>query len=352
MQVKNKLLKPKIDVVFHTLFKEGNEGITKAIIEAITKEKIESIDLNKNRHIIGKHPEEKLGILDLKATLNNGTICNIEIQLADNKDTAERFLFYWSRIYSSQLIKGDDYAKLNKVIGIIIIDYNLEKTKEIEELSTKWKVKEVSTGKEIELTDVLELYIIEIPKAREMLRREPKNELAQWVMFLNDPNESEVSKIMEDNKEIKIIYLSPRGKILNYELSKSIADSNYNYILICGHYEGIDERIIEKYNIEEISIGDYVLTGGELASQVLIDSVVRLIPGVIDEGSLIEESHTNYLLEYPQYTKPDDFCGMMVPDILKSGNHKKIEEFRKNESIRITKKYRPDLLEKYKKEGK
>lgn len=156
----------------------------------------------------------------------------------------------------------------------------------------------------------------------------------------------------EYNKQIKIIYLSPRGKILNYELSKSIADSNYNYILICGHYEGIDERIIEKYNIEEISIGDYVLTGGELASQVLIDSVVRLIPGVIDEGSLIEESHTNYLLEYPQYTKPDDFCGMMVPDILKSGNHKKIEEFRKNESIRITKKYRPDLLEKYKKEGK
>jgi len=203
MEVKNKLLKPKIDVVFHTLFKEGNEGITKAIIEATTKEKIESIDLNKNRHIIGKYPEEKLGILDLKATLNNGTICNIEIQLADNKDTAERFLFYWSRIYSSQLIKGDDYAKLNKVIGIIIIDYNLEKTKEIETLSTKWKVKEVSTGKEIELTDVLELYIIEIPKAREMLRREPKNELAQWVMFLNDPNESEVSKIMEDNKEIK-----------------------------------------------------------------------------------------------------------------------------------------------------
>lgn len=112
-------------------------------------------------------------------------------------------MFYWSRIYSSQLIKGDDYAKLNKVIGIIIIDYNLEKTKEIEKLSTKWKVKEVSTGKEIELTDVLELYIIEIPKAREMLRREPKNQLAQWVMFLNDPNESEVSKIMEYNKDIK-----------------------------------------------------------------------------------------------------------------------------------------------------
>lgn len=203
MEEKITLLKPKIDVVFHALFKEGNEGITKAIIEATTKETIESIDLNNNRHIVGKYPEEKLGILDLKATLNNGTICNIEIQLADNKDTAERFLFYWSRIYSSQLVKGDDYGKLNKVIGIIIIDYNLEKTKEIEKLSTKWKVKEVSTGKEIELTDVLELYIIEIPKAREILKKEPKNELAQWVMFLNDPNESEVSQIMKENSEIK-----------------------------------------------------------------------------------------------------------------------------------------------------
>lgn len=203
MEEKITLLKPKIDVVFHALFKEGNEGITKAIIEATTKEEIESVNLDNNRHIVGKYPEEKLGILDLKATLNNGTICNIEIQLADNKDTAERFLFYWSRIYGGQLVKGDDYGKLNKVIGIIIIDYNLEKTKEVENLSTKWKVKEVSTGKEMELTDVLELYIIEIPKAREILRKEPKNELAQWVMFLNDPNESEVSRIMKDNNEIK-----------------------------------------------------------------------------------------------------------------------------------------------------
>lgn len=197
------LLKPKIDVVFHALFREGNEGITKAMIQAATKEKIEKVTLDNDRHLVGKYPEEKLGIVDLKATLDNGTICDIEIQLADNKDTAERFLFYWSRIYSSQLVKGEDYEKINKVIGIVIIDYELEKTKEIENLSTKWKIREVSTGKQIELTDVLELYIIEIPKARKILKKEPKNELAQWVMFINDPNESEVSKIMEDNKEIE-----------------------------------------------------------------------------------------------------------------------------------------------------
>lgn len=146
------------------------------------------------------------------------------------------------------------------------------------------------------------------------------------------------------NKDIEVIYLSPRGKLLNYNISKEISNSNKNYILICGHYEGIDERIIEEYNVTEISIGDYVLTGGELPAQVLLDSVIRLLPNVLSEGSLDEESHTNGLLEYPQYTKPNDFRGRLVPDVLLSGHHKNINEYRKNESIKITRKYRPDLL--------
>ncbi len=203
MQEKKALLKPKIDVVFHSLFRKGNEKITKAIISSVTKEKIASINLNNDRYILGRYPEEKLGILDLKATLDNGIICNIEIQLADKKDTAERFLYYWSRIYSGQLVKGEEYKDLNKVIGIIIIDYNFEKTKEIESLSTKWKIKEVETGKEIELTDVLELIIIEIPKARRILEKDPENKLAQWMLFLNNPNELEVSKMVEKNEDIK-----------------------------------------------------------------------------------------------------------------------------------------------------
>lgn len=203
MQENKELLKPKIDVVFHSLFRVGNENITKAIISAVTKEKINRIDLDNNRHILGRYPEEKLGILDLKATLDDGTICNVEIQLADNKDTAERFLYYWSRIYSSQLIKGDDYGKINKVIGIIIIDYEFNKTRKIEDLSTKWKIREVSKGEEIELTDVFELYIIELPKAKRILEKDASNRLAQWMLFLNNPNEKEVAKIMNENKEIK-----------------------------------------------------------------------------------------------------------------------------------------------------
>lgn len=150
----------------------------------------------------------------------------------------------------------------------------------------------------------------------------------------------------ESNSDIEIIYLSPRGKVLNYNLCNEISNSDKNYILICGHYEGIDERIIEEYNVTEISIGDYVLTGGELASQVLLDSVIRLLPGAITESSLAEESHTNNLLEYPQYTKPVQFRGRKVPDVLLSGHHKKISEYRQQESIRITKKYRPDFLNK------
>lgn len=155
-----------------------------------------------------------------------------------------------------------------------------------------------------------------------------------------------IEKLKNDSNDFEIIYMSPRGKVLNYNLSKEFSSKKCNYIIICGHYEGIDERIIEEYNVKEISIGDYVLTGGELACQVFMDSVIRLLPGAISEESLLEESHTSNLLEYPQYTKPYDFRGRKVPDILLSGHHKNIAEYRKEESIRITKKFRPDLIDK------
>lgn len=152
--------------------------------------------------------------------------------------------------------------------------------------------------------------------------------------------------LKDDEKDVEIIYMSPRGEVLNYNLAHELSKKESNYIIICGHYEGIDERVLQEYNVKEISIGDYVLTGGELACQVLMDSVIRLIPGVISEDSLKEESHTTNLLEYPQYTKPYNFRGRLVPDVLISGHHKKIAEYRKEESVRITKKFRPDLLDK------
>lgn len=155
-----------------------------------------------------------------------------------------------------------------------------------------------------------------------------------------------------EKEDAKIYYLSPRGKVLNYKLSKDISKKYNNYILICGHYEGIDDRIIQKYQIEEISIGDYVLTGGELPAMVLMDSVIRLKDGVLKEGSLDFESHTNSLLEYPQYTRPFEYEGLKVPEVLISGNHENIAEYRENEAIYITYKNRKDLTQKLLKEGK
>lgn len=146
-----------------------------------------------------------------------------------------------------------------------------------------------------------------------------------------------------------VIYMSPKGRTLSQDTSKELSN-NDDIILLCGHYEGIDQRVIDKIVTDEISIGDYVLTGGELAALVVIDSVSRLVPGVLNRTESFEdESFENNLLEYPQYTRPREFMGMEVPDVLLSGNHKNIEEWRKSESERLTKERRPDLWDNYKK---
>ncbi len=145
----------------------------------------------------------------------------------------------------------------------------------------------------------------------------------------------------------KVIYMSPQGRVLNQKIAKELSTEKH-LILLCGHYEGIDERIIEEIVDEEISIGDYVLTGGELPAMVLIDCVSRLIQGVLaSENSYSEESHFNGLLEYPQYTRPADYNGKKVPDILLSGHHANIEKWRTQQSLERTKQKRPDMYEEY-----
>ncbi|HTY45372.1 MAG TPA: tRNA (guanosine(37)-N1)-methyltransferase TrmD [Patescibacteria group bacterium] len=142
----------------------------------------------------------------------------------------------------------------------------------------------------------------------------------------------------------KVILLSPQGRRLDQTLARKLSACAH-LVLVCGHYEGIDERVREELVDEEISIGDYVLTGGELPAMVLVDCLVRLIPGVLgDKNSLNFESFEGNLLEYPHYTRPADFKGLKVPAVLVSGNHTKIEAWRKQQALRITKKKRPDLL--------
>ena len=146
---------------------------------------------------------------------------------------------------------------------------------------------------------------------------------------------------------VKVIYMSPQGKTLNQQMVQDLAKEE-NIILLCGHYEGIDQRVIDEIVDEEISIGDYVLTGGELPAMVLIDSVSRYVEGVLKEDSVQEESFTDGLLEYPQYTRPEVFLGKRVPEVLLSGHHENIKKWRRNQSIINTYLKRPDLLKEIK----
>lgn len=148
-----------------------------------------------------------------------------------------------------------------------------------------------------------------------------------------------------DDKTIPVIYMSPQGKKFTQETAQDLV-LNDRIILLCGHYEGVDERVLEEIVTDEISIGDYVLTGGELPAMVVIDAVSRLIPGVLANDSTKEESFSDGLLEYPQYTRPVEFMGRKVPDILLSGHHANIERWRKEESYKRTLQKRPELLDK------
>ena len=149
--------------------------------------------------------------------------------------------------------------------------------------------------------------------------------------------------VYEENA--KVIYLSPQGKTLNQKKVEELSKEKH-LILLCGHYEGIDQRVIDKIVDEEISIGDYVLTGGELPAMVLIDTVSRYVNGVLNQESIKEESFSQMLLEYPQYTRPEVFEGEKVPEVLLSGHHENIEKWRKEQAIKTTKQKRPDLLKK------
>lgn len=152
--------------------------------------------------------------------------------------------------------------------------------------------------------------------------------------------------ISKDSISPRVIYMSPQGKTFSQSIAKELAKEQ-NLIILCGHYEGIDQRVIDEIVTDEISIGDYILTGGELAAMVVIDAISRLIPGVLGKAeSFEEESFSNHLLEYPQYTRPPVFRDRKVPEVLLSGHHAKIEKWRREQSILRTWQKRPDLLEK------
>jgi len=156
----------------------------------------------------------------------------------------------------------------------------------------------------------------------------------------------EAVESIERKADVPVILLSPQGRLFSQQVAQEL--SRYSHlILICGHYEGVDERVREHLATDEISIGDYVLSGGELAAMVVIDAVFRLVPGVLgSEASPLDDSHVAGLLEYPQYTRPDTYRGWSVPEVLLSGNHAQIDNWRREQAIRRTYKHRPELLDK------
>lgn len=163
------------------------------------------------------------------------------------------------------------------------------------------------------------------------------------MVIMCDPIVSCLEDIKTDDSYV--ILMDPKGKLYNQNTAKKLLNKKH-IIIICGHYEGIDERI-KNFVDEVICIGDYILTGGEIPAMAISDSIIRLIPGVITSESLDSESFDDNLLDYPVYTKPRDYRGYEVPEVLVSGDHKKISEYRKSEAIRLTKENRPDLMEKY-----
>ena len=165
------------------------------------------------------------------------------------------------------------------------------------------------------------------------------------MVMMPQPIFDAVNAVDPERKSLRI-YMSPKGKTLNMPIVKRLAGENRDLLLLCGHYEGVDQRVLDLCFDEEISIGDYVLTGGELPAMVLVDSVARYVDGVLgSESSVKEETFSENTLEYPQYTRPQIFEGIPVPEVLLSGHHANVEKWRKQQSAELTKRLRPDLLE-------
>ena len=199
---KKSILQPKNDVVFKALFSREKPRITQAMLEAILKMKIDKLELDKSTDLLNENADDKNGRLDLRAIINGNTECDIEVQLTSNDNIAERFVYYWAKMYAANLKIGDTYSDLRKTISIIILDDNFKLTKNLGKPQTTWKIRE-SENTHLILTDYFEIIIIEIPKVLKAYHKNPNDEVLQWMLFLDNPEKEEVTRIMEENKDIK-----------------------------------------------------------------------------------------------------------------------------------------------------
>ena len=231
--IEKQLLNPKIDYVFKRIFgRVGNEEITTALIQAITKIKISDLKLDNSTILERDIIDDKIGILDIKGKIDNNINCNIEMQVADRKNAEKRIMFYWSKEYAGSIKKGQDYNKLEKTICILIIDYELKKLEKIPKYITKWNLREEEYGKII-LTDVLELYIIELPKFTRYRGNKKYIKLDEWIKFIENPG---VIDMESTNKEVK------KAKQVLEEISQ---DEHERYLTELREKYILDQKAIE-----------------------------------------------------------------------------------------------------------
>ena len=243
-----KILSPKLDVVFGALFgEEGSEEITKGFVESILERKIEKISLRQNAILRREFKDEKMGILDILVAIEGKEQCNIELQIADRKNIIERILFYWSRLYSRQIKKGEDYKELEKTIIIVITDFEITKIKELEYHSS-WKIIEERERKII-LTNKLEIHIIELPKIKE--KESKKDKLLDWLYFLENPESERIKEKMKENEELrqakeKLIKISADEKMQRIADLRQKAIMDEKAIYAKGLDDGIEKGKIER----------------------------------------------------------------------------------------------------------
>lgn len=269
-------LVPKNDLVFQRIFgKVGNEDIAKRFIELIIGKKIETIDLDVNRELIREKEEGKLSRLDVRAKLNDGISCNIEIQLKDQNNMEKRALYYWARLHGNQLKVGEDYKDVKKTISIIIMGENLKRLADIEEYHTKWKLREEKKKEKI-LTEDIEIHILEMEKMKNRVKE--KDELRLWLLFLDNPENEEVLKEMEENdffKQAMKEYEHLRGSEGFWRLvelrEKNLRDEVWekNNAREEGREEGIKEGTEKGKKDEKIAIAKKLLKKGYSVEQIM-----------------------------------------------------------------------------------
>ena len=257
-----KTLSPKLDVVFQALFGEvGNESITKGFLETILERKIDSIDLSRNPILRREFKEEKLGVLDIIAKLDENEICNIELQIVDKKNIIERILYYWSRLYSRQIKSGEDYKILQKAIVILITDFKIEDLEELD-YHSRWKIMEDKQGKKIILTQKLEIDIIELPKI--IGKEKEQDNLLDWLYFLENPKSERVTEKMKENENLKEA-VKKLDNLSEDERMQRIADLRQKAIMDekaiyeKGLEVGIEKGIMEGSQKEKIEIAKKML---------------------------------------------------------------------------------------------